>query len=100
MARFDVYPMPRQGRGYLLDVQADLLDRLDTRTVVPLFREDAAPPPMATLNPVFEINGQRHVMVTQSIATLRRKDLGKPVLSLDEHHHLITSALDVLLSGY
>ncbi len=100
MARFDVHPMPRHGRGYLLDVQADLLNGLDTRVVVPLFQEDKAPPPMANLNPVFEINGVRHIMVTQSIATMRTKDLGEVVLSLIEHHYTIMNALDVLLSGY
>ncbi|MFV3078031.1 CcdB family protein [Niveispirillum fermenti] len=99
MARYDLYPMPRHGRGYLLDIQADLLDRLDTRVVVPLFREEDAPPPMAGLNPVFQINGHRHVMLTQSIATIRRRDLGKPVLSLDGQHDTITAALDFLLSG-
>ncbi|MBS1183360.1 MAG: plasmid maintenance protein CcdB, partial [Proteobacteria bacterium] len=35
MARFDVFPNPG-GSGYLLDVQADLLDGLNTRIVVPL----------------------------------------------------------------
>jgi toxin CcdB len=70
--------MPRHGRGYLLDVQADLLDGLYTRVVVPLFPEDKAPPPMATLNPVFEIKGVRHIVVTQSIATLRTKELETP----------------------
>ncbi len=39
MARFDVYAMPGQRPGYLLDVQANLLDRLDTRGVIPLFPE-------------------------------------------------------------
>jgi len=92
--------MPRQGHGYLLDVQADLLAGLDTRVVVPLFPESSAPPPMANLNPVFEINGVRHIMVTQSIATLRTKELGGVVSSLDKHHHIIMNALDVLISGY
>ncbi|OIQ88030.1 CcdB protein [mine drainage metagenome] len=100
MPRFDIYPLPQNGRGYLLDVQADLLNRLDTRVVVPLFPESSAPSPMANLNPVFEIQGVRHVMMTQSIATMRRKDLGEVVLSLNEHHYTITNALDVLLSGY
>lgn len=100
MARFDLYPIPGRRPGYLLDVQSNLLDRLETRVVVPLLVETQAPPPMATLNPVFEIHGQRHVMVTQSIATLRRKDLGKVVLSLDDQHQRITNALDMLLSGY
>ena len=35
MARFDVYASP-DGSGCLLDVQADLLDSLNTRVVVPL----------------------------------------------------------------
>ncbi len=100
MARFDVYPMPGRRPGYLLDVQANLLDRLETRVVVPLFPEQEAPPPMAALNPVFEIQGQRHVMMTQSIATLRRRDLGKVILSLDDQHQRIMNALDMLLSGY
>lgn len=100
MARFDIYPMPGRRSGYLLDVQADLLDRLDTRVVVPLFPEKEAPPPIATLNPVLDIQGQRHVMVTQSIATLRRRDLGKAVLSLDDQHQRIMNALDMLLTGY
>lgn len=100
MARFDVHAMPGRRFFYLLDVQADLLDRLDTRVVVPLFPETEAPPPIANLNPVFDIQGQRHVMVTQSIATLRRRDLGKVVLSLDDQHQRITNALDMLLTGY
>ncbi len=62
MARFDVHAMTGQRSFFLLDVQADLLDRLDTRVVVPLFPEKEAPPPIATLNPVFDIQGQRHVM--------------------------------------
>lgn len=99
MARFDVYAMPGRQSGYLLDVQADLLDRLDTRVVVPLFPEKEAPPPMASLNPVFDIQGQRHVMLTQSIATLRRRDLGKPILSLEGQYQRIMNALDMLLTG-
>ncbi len=100
MARFDVYAMTGQRSFFLLDVQADLLDRLDTRVVVPLFPEKEAPPPIATLNPVFDIQGQRHVMVTQSIATLRRRDLDKVIQSLADQHQRIMNALDMLLTGY
>lgn len=100
MARFDVYPLPRQGAGYLLDVQADLLGQLETRVVVPLLRTEAAPPPMGRLNPVFEIMGRRHVMLTQAIATIRCRELENVILSLDNHHLAITQALDMLLTGY
>ncbi|OYQ37138.1 plasmid maintenance protein CcdB [Niveispirillum lacus] len=100
MARFDVHVLPGPRSFYLLDVQANLLDRLETRVVVPLFPEKEAPPPIAGLNPVFDIQGQRHVMVTQSIATLRRRDLGKIIQSLDDQHQRITKALDMLLTGF
>jgi toxin CcdB len=68
MARLDVHPMPGKGReGYVVDVQADLLSHLTTRTVVPLLPEEAVPKPISELNPVFEIRGKRHVLVTQAI---------------------------------
>jgi toxin CcdB len=46
MGRFDVYATPGQdGTGYVLDVQADLLQDLTTRVVVPLLPTEAAPKP-------------------------------------------------------
>lgn len=51
MARYDVYPNP--DGGYILDVQADLLDDLTTRVVVPLMMATLAPSPAKRLNPIF-----------------------------------------------
>lgn len=48
MARFDVF-RARDDGTYLLDVQATLLDRLETRVVVPLLPIDRAPHDMAAL---------------------------------------------------
>jgi len=101
MARLDVHPMPGKGReGYLLDVQADLLSHLATRTVVPLLPEDAAPKPISELNPVFEIRGNRHVMLTQAIASIPGKELKRAIASLAPQHDAITRALDTLLLGF
>jgi toxin CcdB len=73
MSRLDVHPMQgKAGLGYVLDVQADLLSHLSTRTVVPLLPEEHAPKPISELNPVFEIGGKRHVLVTQAIASIPR----------------------------
>ena len=44
MARFDVYARPA-GAGYVLDVQADILNGLNTRIVVPLLPLSEAPIP-------------------------------------------------------
>lgn len=50
MARYDVYPAPMD-EGFLLDIQSNLLDGLNTRVVVPLLPVATAPKPAKTLNP-------------------------------------------------
>lgn len=101
MGRFDVYPTPgKAGAGYMLDVQADLLNELGTRVVVPLLPYETAPKAARGLNPEFEINGRSHLMLTQFIAAVPKKYLGKPVLSLKARGDDITRALDFLLVGF
>ena len=74
MARMDIYPAPgARGVGYVVDVQADLLSMLETRVVIPLFPEPVAKAIAARLNPTFEIDGQRHVLMTQGFATVPRR---------------------------
>ncbi|HET7884576.1 MAG TPA: CcdB family protein [Acetobacteraceae bacterium] len=83
MARLDVYPMPgRKARGYVLDVQAELLADLAARTAVPLLPEEDVRAAMRDLNPVFGIDGKRHVMLTQDITTVPHRELRDPVTSL------------------
>src|SRR3546814_8547155 len=74
MAKFGVYRL-RDGNGYLLDCQADLLRDLNTRFVVPLLPVDTAPKPAARLNPIFEIQGEQYMMVTQFAATVPSSEL-------------------------
>lgn len=101
MSRLDVHPLPGKGQdGYVLDVQADLLSHLATRTVVPLLREDGAPKPISDLNPIFEIRGERHVMVTQAIASIPGHELKQAVASLAEQHDRVVRAIDTLLIGF
>ena len=101
MGRYDVYTVLGQGgTGYVLDVQADLLQDLDTRVVVPLLPPDRAPKPARGLNPAFRIDGQSHLMLTQFIAAIPAKELLKPVLSLDARSDDIMRALDMLLIGF
>jgi len=101
MARLDVHPMPGKARaGYVVDVQADLLSHLSTRTVVPLLPADSVPAPIGDLNPVFDIVGKRHVFLTQAIASLPRRELKRAVDSLAGQHDRIMRALDTLLIGF
>jgi toxin CcdB len=99
MARCDVYTR-KDGPGFLLDCQADLLSGLNTRFVALLLPEAQAPKPAARLNPVFEIGGERVVMVTQFAAAVPVRELGEAVGSLVEREEDIVAALDMLISGF
>ncbi|WP_417784411.1 CcdB family protein [Terasakiella pusilla] len=99
MAKYDVYPNP-SGSGYLLDVQADLLDGLNTRVVVPLFNLEDAPKPAKYLNPIFDVNGSDVVMMTQFMASVPNTILTAPVGSLSDHFAEITNALDMVFQGF
>jgi len=97
MARFSVY---RMGTVYVLDVQAPLLETLNTRVVVPLIAEAKAPKPLRELNPIFTLQAERFVMLTQALATVPVKEFGKVLASLDAHQDEIMKAMDLLLTGF
>jgi len=99
MARFDLYARPG-GTGYLLDVQGDVLNQLNTRIVVPLLPEEEAPLPAKRLNPVFEIGSLPHVMVTQFMAAVPLSLVRNPVTNLSDHDAQIMAALDMILVGF
>ena len=99
MARFDVYRNP-EGAGYLLDCQANLLASLNTRFVVPLLPVDRAPAPAGRLNPIFDIAGGKHVMVTQFAAAVSVSLLKEKVMCFAADDIVIGNAIDMLLAGY
>ena len=97
MAQFDVYTLSK-GR-LAIDCQSDLLSHLESRLVAPLVPMRAAPRPARRLNPIFEIEGVEHVMLTQFSGAIDRRQLGDVVTSLADRSFEITDALDVLISG-
>lgn len=99
MARFDIFEN-EGGAGYLLDVQTDLLSGLNTRVVVPLLPKSSASFPAQRLNPVFNIEGQELVMVTQYMAAVPESELRSGVGSLAEQQDEISAALDMLFLGF
>ena len=99
MARFSVYKN-NDSYGYLLDVQSDMLNGLNTRAVVPLKRIDDSPKPAAYLNPIFVIENESYVMLTQFIAAIHENQLNKHVTNLTEFHCEILTALDMLFTGF
>jgi toxin CcdB len=99
MARYDFYRRT-EGDGYLLDVQADLLEGLNTRVVIPLMPPNMAPVPGRRLNPTFTINGSDHVMVTQFMSALMASELRAAEGNLSSRHDDIVAALDMLFQGF
>ena len=99
MARYEVFPGPGIG-NLLLDVQADLLDDISTRVVVPLLEKSKAPLPTRKLNPEFSIDGKPYIMMPQFLATVPASSLRNPVTSLSDRFAEISAALDFLFQGY
>lgn len=104
MAQFDVYlnPNPATAKAipYLLDVQADLLDNLATRVVVPLFVAATFGKTAQPLNPQFTIERTTVIMSTAELAGVSRQALGDKVGSLKAERNTIIAALDFLLTGF
>ena len=97
MAQFDVHTLSK-GR-LAIDCQSDLLSHLESRLVVPLVPKGVAPRPARRLNPIFDIGGVEHVMLTRFAGAIDRRQLGEIVTSLADRSFEITDALDVLISG-
>ncbi len=104
MAQFQVYLNRHDARDpaipYLLDVQSDLLDALETRVVVPLARSPEAGRGVTQLNPELAVLGERLLMNTPALGVVPVTRLGQPVADLSSHRSEILAALDFLLMGF
>jgi toxin CcdB len=99
MAQFSVYRNP-DSTGYLLDLQAEIHCHFATRIVAPLLPIVDIPVHAQYLNPVFEIEGNRMVMVTQGMAAVPLSILKHPVASLTDRRAEIVAATDLLFQGF
>lgn len=99
MARYTVYRNP-DGPGYLIDLQTEINSHFATRVVAPLLPVEEIPVYAKALNPVFEVEGQRVVMVTQGMAAVPLHLLKHSVMSLDDKRSEIVAALDLLFQGF
>jgi len=104
MAQFDVFENlnkeTNQVVPYLLDVQADLLDTLSTRIVVPLVAASAMGKAIKHLNPEFKIRNATVFMSTAESAGIPVRSLGEKVTSLKDQRHEIMATLDFLFTGF
>ena len=104
MAQFDVFENPNEETNqtipYLLDVQADLLDTLSTRVVVPLVAASAMGKAVKHLNPEFTIRNTTVFMSTAELAGVPVPSMGEKVSSLKDQRSEIFAALDFLFTGF
>jgi toxin CcdB len=104
MAQFDVFVNPNeetnQAIPYLLEVQADLLDTLATRVVVPLIAPSAMGKAIKHLNPEFTIRDATVFMSTAELAGVPVRSMGEKVSSLRDRRHEIIAALDFIFTGF
>lgn len=105
MAQFAVHRNANSGSRaeipFLLNVQADVLDALATRMVVPLYRAGApGPPAMTRLTPRLQFQGQELIAMVPEMAGVPWRTLGEILGDLSANRAEILGALDLLLTGF
>ena len=105
MAQFTVYQNDNEesqtSYPYLLNIQSDLLESLNTRVVIPMSAVSAlGGKPINNLTPKFDIEGQSFILLTPQIAGIQLTELGSAVTDLSENRFEIISAIDFLISGF
>lgn len=104
MAQFTVYrnknPRTRTNYPLLVDAQADLLEDLQTRLVIPLTKASALTRnPITRLTPSIEVHGEQYLLMTPQLAGIVRSELGAPVGNVVEQRAAVVAALDLLITG-
>ena len=104
MARYDVHANPtvaeRRHTPYLVDVQNDFIDGLQSRVVIPLRRESAFGPRARNLNPLFQVKGDGVVLDTAALGAIPAAVLRPPVASLRDQRAAVQEALDTLFGPF
>lgn len=99
MARFEVYRL-RTSNALVVDLQADLLNRLTTRVVAPLLSPEEFPKQIAYINPQFEVDGAPKVIALHMIGTISITQIADVVDNLSQHRDRIVAATDFLFQGF
>lgn len=85
---------------YLLDIQADILEAIATRVIIPMSPLDKVPKPISIVNPVFTVEGQKMVALFDELSAYPKKALGNKVASLAKVRTEIINAYDFLIQGF
>ena len=105
MTRFAIY-QNRNLRSsvsfpFLVDVQSELLQDLETRVVIPLARAASFTDfPLRYVMPAVEVDGKKYLLMTPQLTGLSRVLLGPLRGSLEPYARDISRATDILLRGF
>jgi len=102
MARFDVFQVSDSKDWLVLDVQANDVDAIGTRVVIPLIVfEQYQSKIIPRLMPIVRIDGSQYVMLTQNISSVLPSTLIKKLTNIEsDHRYDITAAMDFLFQGF
>lgn len=105
MPQFTVYEnineQSKETYPFLLDVQNNLLEGLNTRVVIPMCASSLIGKiSISNLSPKFEIKGISYTILTPQLAGVSISDLGPSICNLSEFRFEIIKALDFLFTGF
>ncbi|MFS8143976.1 CcdB family protein [Rhizobium sp. BR 249] len=99
MARFHAHQLKNENI-LAIDLQANLLDDLPSRVMVPLYPVRELSWSISRLNPRFSIEGEIYVMATQRMASVPTSEIGKAIADLSGKSDAIIGAMDFFFQGF
>ena len=101
MAQFDVYKnendQTNQKVPYLLDIQNDILDSINTRVVIPLVKDKND---FKGLTKEFIIENQKVYLTTSQMGTVHKNELKTKITTLTNQKEEIKNSIDFLIYGF
>ncbi|WP_312626825.1 CcdB family protein [Scandinavium sp.] len=91
----------RQAYPYLLDVQSDIIEELNTRIVIPLYPASRlTAPPVRRLTPILNVEGTDYLVMTHEMASVRMAQIGDQVMNARPWRQNIKNALDFVFDDF
>jgi toxin CcdB len=86
---------------FLVDIQNQILDTLETRLVIPLILVSKYKNKVIKeLMPIVKINKKEYVVIVPLMASIHKNNLGQIVTDVGSKRQEIIYALDFLITGY
>ena len=102
MAQFDLYRNTSElaeDAPYLIDLQSDAVDVLETRLVAPLRPRKSITWLIQAVHPEVRFASRSFIVSTGELSAVARSELGVAVGNLSQHRGEFIAALDLLFTG-